>query len=78
MVGVQTLGFTVSGFISDGTDVVDLDLSVTFVQGAHTVTVAGVIEFGEVDLLTEGEPSSFTSMGNSLRRSPSMVRASPF
>ena len=100
-VSVQTLGFSVSGFISDGTDVVDLDLSVTFVndapisvatvdhlisiptrnfeadatvvftfnsetltgsldvdatfmQGAHTVTVAGVIEFSEGDLPTEG------------------------
>jgi hypothetical protein len=101
VIGVQTLGFTVSGFVSDGTDEVDVDLAVTFVtalavttatvdhlisiprrdfevdatvvfafnretlqgsldvdatfmQGAHTVTVAGVVTFSEGDLPTEG------------------------
>ena len=101
VVGTQSLGFTVSGFIGDGTDQIDVDLSMTFVhdfpisiatvehlfsvpsrdfevdaavvfefneetlqgsvdihatfmQGAHTVTVTGVIAFTEGDLLTEG------------------------
>ena len=101
VIGVQTLGFIVSGFISDGTDMVDVDLSMTFVnalpvttatvdhlisvltrdftvdatvvftfnsetlagsididatfmQGAHTVRVAGVIKFVEGTLPTEG------------------------
>ena len=30
--GTQTLGFTVSGFIGDGTDQIDVDLSMTFVH----------------------------------------------
>ena len=96
VIGTQSVGFTVSGFISDGTDQVDVDLSMTFVdaapvstatvqhviavptrgfevdatavfefnsetllgsldvdatfmQGAHTVTVSALIEFGEGD-----------------------------
>jgi hypothetical protein len=100
-VGTQTLEFTVSGFIGDGTDEVDVHLSMTFVndapisvatvehlisfptrhfevdatvvftfndetlegsidvegtfmQGTHTVTVDGVIEFGEGDFPSEG------------------------
>ena len=32
VVGTQTLGFTVSGFIGDGTDEVEVDLSITFVH----------------------------------------------
>ena len=32
VVGTQTLGFTVSGFIGDGTDEVHVDLSITFVH----------------------------------------------
>ena len=102
VIGFQTVGLTVSGFISDGADEVNVDLSVTFVdnapvkiatvdyhvsiptrddfevdatvvfeidevtqdgsidvegtfmQGAHTVTVSGVIEFTEGDFPTEG------------------------
>jgi hypothetical protein len=41
VIGVQALAFTVSGFIGDGTDVVDLDLSVTFVSDAP-ISVATV------------------------------------
>lgn len=101
VIGTQSLGFTVSGFIGDGTDQIDINLSMTFVnafpvstatvvhlisvptrgfevnatvvfqfneetlqgsadinasfmQGAHTVTVAGVITFSEGDIPTEG------------------------
>ena len=101
VIGTHTLGFTVSGFVSDGTDVVDVDLAVTFVtalavatatvdhlisiptrdfeadvtvvfvfnsetlqgsldvdatfmQGRHTVAVAGVIEFSEGQVPSEG------------------------
>ncbi len=32
VVGLQTVGLTVAGFITDGSDVIDVDLSVTFVQ----------------------------------------------
>ena len=100
-VDTQALGFAVLGFIGDGTDVIDVDLRMTFVndgplsvatvdhlisvptrdfevdaivvftfnnetlegsidvegtfmQGAHTVAVAGVIEFGEGDFPSEG------------------------
>ena len=100
-VNTQTLGFSVLGFIGDGTDVIDVDLSMTFVhdlpvsvatvehlisvptrdfevdatavftfnsetlagsvdiegsfmQGAHTVSFVGVIEFSEGDLPSEG------------------------
>ena len=101
VVGSQSLAFTVSGFISDGTDQVDIDLSMsfvhdlpvristvdhlisvpargfevdatvvfefndetlqgsvdidaTFMQGAHTVSVTGLISFNEGDLPSEG------------------------
>ena len=101
LIGSQTLNFSVLGFIGDGTDVIDVDLSMTFVdafplstatvdyllsvptrdfdvdatavftfnsetlagsinvegtfmQGAHTVVVAGVIEFNEGELPSEG------------------------
>jgi hypothetical protein len=97
----QTLSFNISGFISDGTDQVDVDLSLSFtdtfpvssatvdylisvptrdfdvdatvvltfnnetlqgsiaidgsfMQGAHTVTVSALVEFGEGDVPTEG------------------------
>ena len=100
-VGTQTLGFTVLGFIGDGTTHIDVDLSMSFVhdfpfsiatveqrfsvpsrdfevdgtvvfefneetlqgsveieaafmQGHHSVTVAGLITFSEGDLPTEG------------------------
>ena len=101
VVGSQSLAFTVSGFISNGTDQVDIDLSMsfvhdlpvsiatvdhlisvpardfevdvtvvfefndetlagsidvdaTFMQGHHTVSVAGLISFNEGDLPSEG------------------------
>lgn len=97
----QTLSFTISGFISDGLDRVDIDLSLSFadtfpvssatvaylisvptrgfevdatvvltfnnetlqgsieidgsfMQGAHTVTISALVEFGEGDVPTEG------------------------
>ncbi len=45
VVGVQTLTLTVSGFIGDGTDVVEVDLSMSFVEDApvSVVTVDHVI-----------------------------------
>ena len=101
VVGTQALAFTVSGFISNGTDQIDIDLSmsfvhdlavsiatvehlisvpsrgfevdarvvfefnsetfqgskdvnVTFMQGAHTVTVTGVITFSKGDFPSKG------------------------
>ena len=101
LIGEQLLGFAVLGFISDGTDRVDVDLSITFTndgavstatvtqvigvptrdfevdatavltfnaetqlgsldvdgtfsQGAHTVSIDALVEFGEGDHASEG------------------------
>lgn len=45
VLGIQSIGFTVSGFISNGTDHVDVDLSMSFVNDApvSTATVHHVI-----------------------------------
>ncbi len=45
VVGVQALAFTVSGFISNGTDQIDIDLSMSFVQAlpVSTATVSHLI-----------------------------------
>ena len=45
VVGTQTLGFTVSGFIGDGTNQIDVDLSITFVHAfpVSTATVEHLI-----------------------------------